>query len=371
MLLQNTSLDRSSNNLEPRLFAALEDIVNNVRIQDDFWIGHPSYKPLELPDEAVERLHNLPLHLQQKFVSSQLRSFLYGIYYNGSLKTALAIESEMPVNAQNLENNTLLGIDLDFYEQIDNSNMGEGYFDEGWIVLREEADGAIAVFKNDLTVHIQRDLHLKSAEESIAVGNSISIRLPKNLVQSGFYMAVGNAGVHSVQSSQSPLVRIYWSLSSAGAVAVMSSLTQQLNQIDVPFTFKVLYNPLDYQRHDSGVLYFDRHHYQTVHPILQSVYTEHHSYFLAETPLFTKLLAPGLGLAEEPNQKFIAIESFGLNRCQIIANGLLMAHQQQDISPEGRMSLILEQFLLLGIDIQKPYLNAESIDTYPTLDESI
>jgi hypothetical protein len=369
MLLQKKSLDQPKNNLEDRLFAALEDIVNNVRIQDDFCISHPNYKPLELPSEAVERLLNIPLDLQQKYLSSQLRSFLYGIYYNGSLKTALSLESQTIINSQNLENNTFLGIDLAFYEQLDRSNLGEGYFDEGWIVIREEEDGAIAVSKNGLTVHIQRDLHLKSADESISVGSPISIRLPKNLVQSGFYMAVSNAGVHSPQSSQSQLVRIYWSLSPAGAVAVMSSLTQKLNEINVPFTFKVLYNPSDYQRHDSGVLYFDKHCYQSVHPILQSVYAEHQSHFLAETPLFTKLLVPGLGLAEEPNQRFAVVESFGQNRCQIVANGLLIAHQKQDNSAEGRMSSILEQFLLLGIDIQKPYLNAESIDTYPSLTE--
>jgi hypothetical protein len=369
MLLQSTELEKLNKNLDSNLFAALEDIVNNVQIQDDFRISHPSYKPLELPSESVERLQNLPPDLQKKFVSSQLRSFLYGIHYNGSLKTALAPESETIVNSQNLENNTFLGIDLEFYEKLDNSNMGEGYFDEGWIVVREEEDGAIAVSKNDLTVHIQRDLHLKSADESISVGNPISIRLPKNLVQSGFYMAVSNAGIHSPQSSQSQLVRIYWSLSPAGAIAVMSSLTQKLNEINLPFTFKVLYNPSDYQRHDSGVLYFDNQDYQSVHPVLQSVYAEHQSHFLAETPLFTKLLAPGLGLAEEPNQKFTDVESFGLNRCQIVANGLLMAHQKNDISHEGKMASILEQFLLLGIDIQKPYLNAESIDIYPSLNE--
>jgi len=41
-----------------------------------------------------------------------------------------------------------------------------------------------------------------------------------------------------------------------------------------------------------------------------------------------KLLAPGLALAEEPNQKFTAQESFGMNRCQIITNGFLEAWQK-------------------------------------------
>jgi HopA1 effector protein family len=220
-------------------------------------------------------------------------------------------------------------------------------------------------------VHVRPDLHLKSLEEPITVGSLISIRLPKNLLQSGFYVAVSNAGSHGSPSPQSQLVRIYWSLIPEGAIAVMRSLTQKLNEINLPFIFKVLYNPFEYERHDSGVLYFNSHYYEIVHPVLQSIYAEHQPLFRSEIPLFTKLLAPGIGLAEEPTQKFSAIESFGLNRCQIIANSLLLAHEKKDASPECRMSLILAQFSLLGIDIHKPYLNAESIDTYPALDESI
>lgn len=368
MLLQDTLLDRLSDRLDPRLMNALQDIAANVEI-DNFCIRHPSYKPLELPPEAVDRLRSMPLDLQQKYVSSQLRSFLYGIYYNGSLKTPLALDSETQINLQDLENNTFLGMDLEFYEQIHNSNAGEGYFDEGWVVVREEDDGAIAVCKNGLTVHIQRDRHLRSIGEAIVLGNPIAIHLPKNLVQNGFYMAVSNAGIHHPNSSESQLVRIYWNLTPEGAIAVMSSLTQKLNQINLPFSLKVLYNPSDYKRYDSGVLYFDSHYYESVRPILQSVYTEHQLYFLPETPLFTKLLAPGLGLAEEPTQRFAAIESFGMNRCQIVANGLLSAHKQENHSTKERLTSILEQFSGLGIDIYRPHLNAESSDIYLPLNE--
>lgn len=366
MLLQHTLFDHFGDRLDARIINALQDIATNVEI-DNFCIRHPSYQPLELPSEVVERLQSMPSDLQQKYVSSQLRSFLYGIYYNGSLQAALAPESDTQINPQDLENNTFLGMDLEFYEQIHKSNKGEGYFDPGWVVVREEDDGAIAVSKNGLTVHIQRHRHLKSPDEAIVVGNSIAIRLPKNLMQNGFYMAVSNAGVHHPTGSGSQLVRIYWNLTPEGTVAVMSSLTQKLNEINLPFTFKVLYNPSDYKRYDSGVLYFDSHYYESVRPILQSIYTEHSLYFLPETPLFTKLLAPGLGLAEEPAQRFATLESFGMNRCQIIANGLLS--KPENSAPEARLTSIFEQFSLLGIDIHCPYLNAESSDIYLPLND--
>jgi hypothetical protein len=136
----------------------------------------------------------------------------------------------------------------------------------------------------------------------------------------------------------------------------------------IPFTFKALYNPDDYGRYDSAVLYFLKSNYLTVLPTLQAVYTEERAHFQIEVPLFTKQLAPGLGLAEEPDQKFSTQESFGTNRCQIIANGLLEAWLSGDESPEGRINKILQHFSLLGIDWQRAYLNASSEDIYTPLE---
>jgi hypothetical protein len=56
-----------------------------------------------------------------------------------------------------------------------------------------------------------------------------------------------------------------------------------------------------------------------------------------------------------------------MNRCQLIANGLLEAWQNGDNSPDGRMQAILQQFSLFGIDINRAYLNANSDDNYTPL----
>jgi hypothetical protein len=194
--------------------------------------------------------------------------------------------------------------------------------------------------------------------------------MPKNRVQNGFYMAVGNGGANRFDLSEGhPVtVRIYFNLTPEGAVAVMGSLTRWLNEKAIPFSFKVLYNPKDYGRNDSGVLYFDKSDYEAVRQVLQTLYKENESHFQSEVPLFTMQLAPGLGLAEEPDRKFVAQESFGMNRCQIVANGLLEAWHQGDDSPKGRMTSIFQQFSLLGIDWQRAYLNASSENIYTPVD---
>jgi hypothetical protein len=349
-----------------RVLDSLQDIANHVQIQSNFCISHPAYKPFEIPAEVVTRFQRIPLELQNKYLSLQLQSFLYGIYYNGSMQAALAADASSDNLAlhQNLENNTFLGVDLEFYDRLHKSNNGEGYFDPGWQVLWQEPDDSLAVAKGGLTLHIEREQHLQPTEQSAAVGDSVAIRMPRNLVQNGFYMAVSNAG----PDTHPQTVRVYFNLSPEGAVAVMESLTRQLNEIKIPFTFKVLYNPSDYERYDSGVLYFEKSNYEAVRQVLQTVYAENELHFRTEVPLFTKLLAPGLALAEEPDCKFATQESFGMNRCQIVANGLLSARQKGDESTECRMAYIHQHFSLLGIDWQRAYLNANSEDIYTPLD---
>ena len=355
----HSAITRCSN----RLTTVLEDIVNNVEIRSDFSVRHPNYKPLELPIEAVTRLQNMPEKMQQKYFGLQLQSFLYGIYYSGSMRQALALDSQDNDLPLDLENNSFLGVDLEFYNRIHNSNSGQGYFDPGWLIFKEEEHSSLVVNKGGLKLHVERDQHLQPTEQNAVVGDIVAIKMPKNCVQNGFYVSVGNVRV-SLQEETSTLVRIYFNLTPEGAVAVMGSLTRQLNEQNIPFDFKVLYNPQDYHRHDSGVLYFDKTDYKLVHQVLQQIYQKHHALFKADVPLFTLQLAPGLALAEEPAQKFAERESFGMNRCQIIANGLLEAWYQDRYPTEEKMQFILEHFALLGIDLKHTYLNTSSENIY-------
>lgn len=370
MQLLDSRQNQPSDIASKQLIEVLQDIVTKVEIQSNFSIHHPDYKPLEIPTEAVERFQRMPEEMQQKYLGLQLRSFLYGIYYNGAMRNALAPEGNTETAALDLENNTVLGVDVGFYQRLHESNSGEGYFESGWSVLKQEEDSSLAVIKGGLRLHIERDKHLPESEQSAIVGDSVAIRMPKNRVQNGFYMAIGNLEANRLEKEEQVTVRIYFNLTPEGAVGVMGSLTRQLNEMEIPFHFKVLYNPKDYQRHDSGVLYFDKSDYKVVEKILKTVYAENKSHFQSEIPLFTMQLAPGLGLAEEPDQKFAEQESFGMNRCQIVANGLLEAWHQKDNSIDGKMRAIFRQFSTLGIDLQRVYLNANSENIYQCLDMS-
>ena len=364
MQVLNASFNQSLDAIPASVQTALKDIVEQIKIQSNFSISHPNYPTIEFPSEIVIRWQQLPSILQNKCLSMLLQDFLYGVYYNGIFKSISSTPEEdtEETTPQSLENNTFLGLDLVFLERLLSKNHSQGYFDPDWLVLKEEQDRSLAVRKDGLTLHIDRDLHLPETSRSATVGDLVAIKLPGNRLENGFYIAIGNSGSANVSSGQR--VCLYFNFEPEGALAIMDSLTKKLNELNIPFSFEVLYNPSDYKRYDSGMLYFNKNNYETVRAIVQKAYTDNQSHFQTEIPLFTKFLAPGLGLAEEPDCKFAEDESFGNNRCQIIAHGLLEAWQKGEHSPDSRMAAIMHHFRKSGIDIKQPYLNARSEDIY-------
>ncbi|MFN6567328.1 T3SS effector HopA1 family protein [Dendronalium sp. ChiSLP03b] len=356
-----------------RSLNALQDIAVHVQIQSNFCVSHPKYAPMELPPGVVTRFQQLPLELQRQYLSLQLRSYLYDIYFKGDADIASTSDTSSAKLSLNSEKNTASGQNSAFYWQLHTNNSGEGYFDPGWLVLKQENDGSLAVKKNNLTLHIQPDHELQLGKKLATTGDIVAIRMPQNLLETGYYLAVGNAG--PAKRGQLETTCIYFNFSPEGALAMMKSLTQQLNEVRIPFTFKVVSEAASYKCYDSGILCFDRSDYHIVRPILQKIYQEQRclrwtlpTHFQPELPLFTKFLAPGLGLAEEPDSNASIKERFGTHRCQIVADGLLDAWHKGDNSIEGRMMSIYQRFSMLGIELQHPYLNANSEDIYTTLD---
>lgn len=351
------SLEYQLSQLPEKLQISLENIVNNLQIESFYSIQHPEYNLVSLPKSVISGFENLPLDIQHKHLSLQLRNFLYSAYYNGSWHHA---DNQM----NNLSNNSLFGIDLSFYEKLHHGNTGIGYWSKNWLVVNQEVDRNLVVHKNGLTLHIEPDLYLEASDKFATIGDLVAIKMPKNLVQNGFYMAVSNLGTQDHED----ILRIYFNISPEGAISVMENLTKELNKIAIPFSFKALYNPDEYGRYDSAVLYFNKHEYEKIYSVLQSIYLENKSYFSPQVPLFTKALAPGLGCAEEPENRLAEKESFGTNRCQMIANGLINAWQTGSNRPEQRVKAIFEQFALHKIKLQYPYLNTDSEDIYTPLE---
>ncbi|MCC0175555.1 hypothetical protein I4641_00990 [Waterburya agarophytonicola K14] len=334
--------------LSSELAASLEDIVNKIEIGTDFYLRHPDYAPLEIAPEIVDNLQKLPKEFQNRYFSLQLRSYLADIYFHGCINQINSSVKEISIP---LENNSIKGVDRDFYEQLEANNFGTGYFDPGWLVIREEEAGSLAVQKDNLTFHIQRDRHLATQDSQANINELVAILLPHNRWQDEFYVAISNHGlVDFSQDNQQQVIEIYFNTSPEGAIVLMRELTRQLNDIKIPFTLKVLDNPHNYPCYDAVILEIFCIDYLIVNEIIKAIYPDIQPHLYNETPICTFKLAPGISLAEATEDGFVN------SRCGAIASGLLTAWYEEDNSPQNRLQCIKQAFRSQKISCQSPYL---------------
>jgi HopA1 effector protein family len=353
----NASGDASTTLAGERLQTVLEDIVCHIKIQDNFCISHTHHLPLELSDKLLKGLQQIPLLQQDRYLRWRFASYLYGIYDDGELQPSTS-NPDRTTNPEMLFQNKTVGVRSEFYHQLQHSNSGIGFFDSGWVVIKEAADGLLAVRKDELTMHISRDRHL--AEPTVNFGDTVSVRLPNNQIEQGCYIAVGDRGP-CPQRSERHIINLYFNVTIEGILDAMQVLTATLNELGLPFSFAVPYDLETYQdRCDAGILSIERQDYDKIQQSLAQFYQAHAAQFRPTVPLFTKVLAPGLGLSEQPLHSFVENESFVMQRLQALAEGLIDAWRQDLKSTQDRKNCILKTFSQYQIDLEHPYLNPGS-----------
>ncbi len=245
------------------------------------------------------------------------------------------------------------------------ANAGRERWDAGWQVVQNYPTGQVLARKGtidrlfwpgDFVTHDAPGMPPR-------VGGTLSVflRRESTTIQPGFYFAFGESAVDPLDDEN--LVRFYWNVTAKSAPLLTRLLTAELNRFAVPFRFKTLTTSAHYYRYDSAVLFVNRRHYRITAELMVSVYTTICGGLGPETPLFTKVLAPGLGLAEDPGGG----ESFGMSRCRMLAEGLWAAHGLGLNSLESRVRAVISHLAEQQVTPERPYSTggyAESYD-YP------
>jgi hypothetical protein len=250
----------------------------------------------------------------------------------------------------------------DFTGNLSIVNSGKGTWEKGWEIVKFEKDGQIAVRKNGLTLWVFPKFFKSDKDIPLSIGllGKIKVGHEYRKLLPGFYMAIGDAEASDIKNTT---VRIYWNIKSGYATLLMRLLTKELNTKSIPFRFKVLNNPSSYPRADAGVLYIDKEYYKSSKPSISNIYLHIVDGLSSSTPLFAKRLAPGLSLAEDPNNN----ESFGQHRCRILAEALHTINKNNLSSDEQSILEIKSYFNNLKIDLNHSYLNPGSTDDYELL----
>ncbi|HWB86861.1 MAG TPA: T3SS effector HopA1 family protein [Bryobacteraceae bacterium] len=326
----------------------LEHIKIAVRKTDVLSPTSYSWFGQEGPKLSMRIQRAMTANTARRYLLHQLQTRLYNDFYiRGVASSAMWVEDGCAMDSNA------------FVEALSNANAGQGCWESGWEVVAP-ASGEIVVRKTGLTLWVRPEDCRAENGEPMRSGGMLCLHLPKELlsVSPGYYMALGARGDDS--GGTRPLVRLYWNLRAECAEGFVRGATLALNEASLFFRLKVLNDPKAYTRCDAGVVYVYRDEYAAVARALRHVYREVAREMKPRTPMFTKAVAAGVGVAEDPR----LAESFGQHRCRLLADGMIQAYERQARSFEQRLQVVLERYLMEGIELSRPYLEPASADIY-------
>jgi hypothetical protein len=258
------------------------------------------------------------LALEAKAALSQrrLQAWLYRHLVSG-VATMVDDDREMAIAQRRID-----GLDLEFAGGLHRENQGTGYWDADWRVEQVLADGQWAMSKQDLTIDVWPEKHLEPGVSPM-VGQTVRVKLPKNLVMADRYMAVGNAG-----QPVGERVQLFIHCDRQGVLPIMRQVTQTLNDRGLLFSLAVPYEPLDYPRWDAGSLIIEAQHQATLQTLCQIWALDWVDDLLAGEVQLAQAIGPGLAIAPLAAD----MVDFGWARCQDLAQVMMAGNDRERMS---------------------------------------
>ncbi|HLY99621.1 MAG TPA: T3SS effector HopA1 family protein [Candidatus Angelobacter sp.] len=247
--------------------------------------------------------------------------------------------------------------DPGFHVRLSQANGSRDRWEPGWTIHQLGQGGMIFVHKGERHRAVQPG-EFAGAGMAPQPNQMVSLQVLRESfqLQPGFYFVFGET--ISDQYDDFSMVRFYFHLKPEGAPLLIKKLTTDLNLFQIPFRMKCLTDPAQYVRSDSAVLYVSRRFFRITAALLAPLAEA--PWLRPATPFFTRKLAPGLAVAEDPGNG----ESFGMHRCRMVAEGVVDAWLQGTQSPEARMAAVRQRFLQNGIALERPYMSTASQDVF-------
>lgn len=249
----------------------------------------------------------------------------------------------------------------DFRAALSQASNGSGTWEPGWRTETIDTDGLLVVSRHGVRFWAEPE-QVRLGAHPFAAAQPCRVHVPHEYRQlvPGFHLIVGDAEPEDPTSGQSMTARLYWNLKAKGAPHFLAVISQLLNDAGIPFRAKVLSNPGDYQRADSAVVYLEKRDFPRARPLLRSAHAEVCYAIRSDVPLFTKRLAQGLAVAEDPGNGL----SFGEDRCRLLARALHSAHLTGHANARSRKNAVDFAFRERGLDSEFPFLSPGSSECY-------
>ncbi len=162
---------------------------------------------------------------------------------------------------------------------------------------------------------------------------------------------------------RSGCVRLYWNVPLAHAATLLHHLSRRLTEAELAYAMKFPATPEGYARTDAAVVYLPDSDVDAATDALLGVHRELGAQLRSATPPLTLRLGPGLALAEDPGTG----ESFGENRCRLVAEAALKVVRDDVRDSNQQVRCLLGYLAQAGVDPAHPYLRSGSSRNYRAL----
>ena len=344
----------------------LSQVLQHLWIQSPdsfFWTTTPPEPVVQLSSPiGVEARQGL-VEARQRLVEARQRLILAlrdALYRQCFARPFIALQASLragiPVCVESDD------VSSNLAHQLSAANCGRTTWQTGWCVQRVDRGGSIVAVKGDVQRRVQvGDYAMTFSEELLPrVGGAVMLcrRKESLTLQAGVYYAFGDALPELDQAGE--VLRLYFHASQAAVVPVFETITKDLNTWRVPFTLKTMMRSQDCDRTDATVLYLPKRCYPRFVDLIHQRSALLSAQLKPEVPLFTKPLCSGIGLAESP----VTPESFGLHRCRLLAEAIVMAWTNGRQDEAARLQATEQRFVAEGLSLNQPYLNPGSEDIY-------
>jgi len=245
--------------------------------------------------------------------------------------------------------------EADLVRRLSTANQSRDRWQTGWRIERVEKDGRIVASQGGRQRSAKPGQYAATFARDLPprAGMAVTLFFPRQslTLQSHVYYAFGETPP-SAEADESRPARIYIQAPADALPELYERITGELNRRTLPFTMKTMLAPSERARRDATVLYAERDHFAQVEEVLAMLPPALRSRLGPGTPLFTRPLGPGIGMAESPGGG----ESFGMQRSRLVAEGIVDAWKSGEDDCEGRMRAVKRRFEAAGVDWNRPHL---------------
>lgn len=346
--------------MEPNYQSIVSSIIASITIQsDDAFVIKD--KPITVLQRSAYQHWNRPMQSfgantgedvkKREKLLQELTGQIYSTFYvSGNPNGEWFDEKKQPSAEEKNE----------FMNGLSVANQGTEWWEPYWTVASTDPSGMVYVQKNGLfrtlVAHEWKPEQILNGPLQVGASVSILNRKERRDLQPVFYYVYSKAFMPQGIS----LGRFYFNVAPSQIAEFIKQLTANMNRLQVPFLFKCLNHPLLYVRTDSAVLYIEKKYFSITARILQNIISANPGFFKATVPLFTKPIVNGVAYAEDPGNG----KSFGMFWSEMIAEGLIKAHEKGMSNPAEKLSLVFTEFEKNGVTIQQPYLRSNSLYPY-------